>query len=835
MQPDKDLWVATTDGLHMENRGPVRWEQLHNPDKGGSDRINEILRTRDGTMWFATSRGAMVQPPGGGLVVIRDADGQPLDEVTGLAEDDLGRVWLSSGRRPMGAYCFDGKWHHFGRQQHLDALCFHKIRRDRRGNLWFLGLSDHPDEQRSDGTGAFMFDGKTFTHWGGSDGLPNDRVYGFCEGPDGARWFGTAAGLGCYRNGRWQTWTQSTGLRCDRVFALDVDALGGVWFAQSIFGLGHLDAGGNLQFFDSDDGLSASEVTDLRFDERGWLWIATPDGLNVLRDGHITALRHDVGLVFSDLWPVLPLADCVYVGSLGHGVQVLKLAALDQRAPQLAIKEAAWQEDTATLSWSARGPWGLPGEGRVLTRYRIDAEPWSRWSTTEAIHRGSVLAGKHQLEVEAKGAFGSVTAPVRKTFQAPLLPYLRPLFYAPIAVSLLIAVACATVLIRRQRRHLRERRALEEQLRQVQKMEAIGRLAGGIAHDFNNLLTAINGYSDLVLSMLPDGSTARESIEKIQRAGERAASLTAQLLAFSRKQIVCDRTINLNEIALDLVDMLRRLLGEDIELELDLAPDLGLVRADPGQVQQVLLNLTVNARDAMNQGGHLIVRTRNDERAVEVRLAVSDTGCGIAAEHRAHLFEPFYTTKELGKGTGLGLAMVYGIVQQSGGRITVDSEPGCGTTFTIHLPRVAAVKPSGQADPVAPSESHGGETVLIVEDEPDVRSLMRDTLACSGYRVLEATDGVHALEVARSHGETIHLLLTDVVMPRSSGPELARQLARVRPETRVLYVSGYTGDARLDHHGAGRIAFIQKPFRATELKRRVHEVLHAPAAALAKR
>jgi two-component system cell cycle sensor histidine kinase/response regulator CckA len=391
-------------------------------------------------------------------------------------------------------------------------------------------------------------------------------------------------------------------------------------------------------------------------------------------------------------------------------------------------------------------------------------------------------------------------------------------------------------------RDVSERRELEEQLRQAQKMEAVGRLAGGVAHDFNNLLTVINGYSDITIGRLPAEDPLRSQVEEVRKAGERAAGLTRQLLAFSRKQVLRPEVIDLNEVVSEMEKMLRRLIGEDIVLRAALGPGLGSVKADPGQVEQVLMNLAVNARDAMPCGGRLTIGTENvylDEAYAAhhvsvapgryVMLAVSDTGVGMDEETRARIFEPFFTTKEKGKGTGLGLSTVYGIVKQSGGNIWVYSEAGRGTTFKIYLPRVDA--DAREHRPAAESAEGltGTETILLAEDDEPVRDMTRIILSDYGYRVLAAENGAAAIAIFESTEETIDLLLTDVVMPGVSGRELADRLTRLRPETKVLYMSGYTDDA-IVHHGVLEegVNFLQKPFTPDALARRVREVLGSP-------
>ena len=384
-----------------------------------------------------------------------------------------------------------------------------------------------------------------------------------------------------------------------------------------------------------------------------------------------------------------------------------------------------------------------------------------------------------------------------------------------------------------------EHKQLGQQLIQAQKMEAVGRLAGGVAHDFNNLLTIINGYAALLSEETSTEDPRRARLKEILMAGERAASLTRQLLAFSRRQVLEPRVLNLNSVLADVAKMLRRLIGEDVELVSTLKPDLGRVKVDPGQIEQVIMNLAVNARDAMPQGGKLFIETSNVEIDANyarrhspmmpgkyVMVAVSDTGCGMDLETQAHAFEPFFTTKEKGHGTGLGLATVYGIVKQSGGFIWVYSAPGHGSTFKIYLPFIEEALPT--AEPAeAPAElAKGSETVLVVEDERGVRSLVCEALASHGYKVLEAAGAASALEISERYTEPIHLLLTDVVMPQTGGKELAKGFSTLHPETKVLYMSGYTDDA-IVRHGIleGGTSFLQKPFQPKALLLKIREVL----------
>ena len=383
-----------------------------------------------------------------------------------------------------------------------------------------------------------------------------------------------------------------------------------------------------------------------------------------------------------------------------------------------------------------------------------------------------------------------------------------------------------------------ERRALEDQFRQAQKMEAVGRLAGGVAHDFNNLLMVVSGYTEVLMEALDENHPLLVKVQAIQQAADRATTLTRQLLAFSRKQLLELKVVDVNSIVADMERLLRPLIGENIDLTTRLTPNVGHTRADAGQLEQVIMNLVVNAKDAMPDGGRILIQTseadpdtaRREHSLIEpgayILLSVSDTGAGMDRETQSRIFEPFFTTKEKGKGTGLGLSTVYGIVKQGGGYIFAQSEPGCGTTFRIYLPRVADPADSPRVDKHSQAAAGGSETVLLVEDEESVRELVRETLKTRGYTVIEASDGIAGMRVSEEYQGNIEILITDVVMPGMSGRELAKRVAAARPNIRVLYLSGYTEDAII-HEGALEpgTGFLQKPFTLQVLARKVREVL----------
>ncbi len=450
----------------------------------------------------------------------------------------------------------------------------------------------------------------------------------------------------------------------------------------------------------------------------------------------------------------------------------------------------------------------------------LDLRPLTDRDSRDAVWKYSTLGAFHQGTWRHQSKDGRI-------FKVELVAH--ELDYAGKKVRLVVA------------QDVSERQQLEEQLRQAQKMEAVGRLAGGVAHDFNNLLMVIKGHTELLLGSLPAEDASRRKIEQIERSADRATTLTRQLLAFSRMQVLQPRTINLNTIVEDMGKLLPRLIGEDIELAIHTARDLGAIRADAGQIEQILMNLAVNARDAMPKGGKLLIETSNQELDGEyksvhpvvkpgkyVLLAVSDTGTGMDAETQAHIFEPFFTTKEQGKGTGLGLSTVYGVVKQSGGFIWVYSELGKGATFKIYLPRVDAATDAPVQTTVSAQLPRGTETVLLAEDEQDVREVAREFLESAGYKVLLAANGEEALSRAEAHIGAIDLLLTDMVMPGMMGRDLARKLRQLRPEVGVIYMSGYSEHAAAEATKSDPLATVlTKPFSRAAILRTVREILQS--------
>jgi two-component system, cell cycle sensor histidine kinase and response regulator CckA len=482
----------------------------------------------------------------------------------------------------------------------------------------------------------------------------------------------------------------------------------------------------------------------------------------------------------------------------------------------------------------------------AITSWNRGAEKLYQYSATEAVGASIFLIVPPSLLDEERGILDRVTrGEVVRQYETERRRKDGSLVAVAVTISPVRDATGTVVAVAKIARDLTAKRGaeaahhkIEEQFRQAQKMEAVGRLAGGVAHDFNNLLSVILSYSDLALTDLKAGDPMRDDMEQIQAAGRSATELTGQLLAFSRQQVLQPRVLDLNASVAGMDRMLRRLIGEDVELTLAAAVDLGRVLADPGQIEQVVMNLAVNARDAMPDGGKLTIETSNVELDAAyvsahvgvapgryVMIAVSDTGTGMDAATRARVFEPFFTTKPVGKGTGLGLATVFGIVQQSGGHVDVYSEPGHGTAFKVYFPRTDKAAETPRA--AGPRESlRGSETILLVEDEEQVRAVACAILRRYGYHVLETSNGVDARVTSDGFAKEIHLLLTDVVMPGMSGRKLAEELTLRRPQMKVLYASGYTDDA-IVHHGvlAAGVAFLQKPFTPDAILRKVRQVL----------
>lgn len=519
--------------------------------------------------------------------------------------------------------------------------------------------------------------------------------------------------------------------------------------------------------------------------------------------------------------------------------RAVELAKVQMSIQQENLRQANERQE-AVIQASPFAIIALDGAGKV-TSWNPAAERLFGWTAGEAVGHIPPFIESHQLaELQEKlerTARGEVICGMERQRRrkdgtvADIAIWTAPLRDAEGSISATI-VAIADI---------SERKKLEEQLRHSQKMEAVGRLAGGVAHDFNNLLTVINGYGHMMLDSLRSGDRLHTHAEQIVKAGNQAAALTTQLLAFSRRQMIQPKPVDLNRLITNLEKMLRRVIGEDVALYTLLSPDLANINADANQMEQVLINLVANSRDAMPHGGALTIATKNitlvESLSCEgseippgcyVEMAVSDTGEGMDAETRSHLFEPFFTTKERGKGTGLGLSSVYGSVRQNGGGIVVWSERGSGATFRIYLPQLREPAANDKSEPATQAITCGTETILLVEDEVPLRRMLQETLSSAGYHVLEANDGTDAIRKWEKQATSIDLLLTDVVMPLVNGRQLARRLTSVAPQMRVIYMSGYADDV-IAYHGIldGSTTLVQKPFSPAALLQKLREVLDA--------
>ncbi|HYD54020.1 MAG TPA: two-component regulator propeller domain-containing protein [Gemmatimonadaceae bacterium] len=736
--------------------------------------------------------------------------------------------------------------------------------------------------------------------------LASSSIYAVHESEPNVVWIGTDAGLDRLdlRTARVTHLSTRDGLPGERVFGVTTDARGTVWISTDR-GIGRYDPRtGRVDAYLAADGLQGTEFNaSAYFRARdGSIFFGGSSGFNVIQPALIVRNERAPRVVltgfqlFNRRVPIgeagSPLTS--HISTMRHltlapdqSVFTLEFVALDFAAPsknryayRLEGFDADWVQAGAARSATytnlppgdyvfrvraanADGVWNEAG-----TSLRITIRPpvWRTWwfLTLALLAMGGAAAvvsrnarrRRRRLEAmnarleEANARLGQASERDRASQQyleRNVMEMLEAMQrFSAGDHSLALAVTTDDEIGRLRRGFntvVADRKRTEEELRQSQKMDAVGRLAGGIAHDFNNLLTVIKGNTELALEALPDSDPVRTDLADVQRAAQRAASLTRQLLAFSRKQVLQPRLLRLDDVVSEVSRMLERTVGEDVRLHIALSADAAHVRADPGQLEQVLLNLVLNARDAMPRGGDLWIETRevdapdasDAERAAApmrpyVALAVRDTGIGMRPEVRERAFEPFFTTKEVGKGTGLGLSTVYGIVAQSGGFVQASSTVGAGSTFTVYLPRVAEEGVTEDAAPLA-AQPRGSETVLVAEDEPGVRQLVCAVLERAGYTVLRAADGSEALDLASAHVGRIDLLLTDVVMPGMSGRELAERLLPGRPATRVLFMSGYTEDAVV-LHGVSTLgtAFLPKPFTPDVLARTVRAVLDEPAA-----
>ncbi len=871
-----NLWVGT-DGAgltRLNGRKSFTWTM----EEGlPSNVIWTLAETRDGAIWVGTRRG-LARILGGRVTSFAGVDGYPPAGIRAILEDRRGNLWIGGTQ--------GGLWRLRGSEvkrftKEKDGLPSNSItvlRESRDGAIW-IGTMDGGLTRLSRGT---------FTNYSTEHGLRSNNVTAIlCE--DRHVWVGTTDGsLHLVRNDRVLNLPTKGGASSGHAHQILNDDRGSLWMTGER-GITRLERSELLKVANSNIDAATARVYDFRDGFGRWEFQGVSQSSGVR--------RADGSLIFPSASGVVIVRSEAFVKSaVAPAVKVLEVLANGQRVPidddivlpagvkQLEVRYTAtslavpsrvqfsYKLDGADAGWVDAGPRraafysnlsggryrfqvtatnsdGIRGPHGAALSWRVELQFWETWwfyalggvgllfsvfqLSRFRVRRGQARERALRVVVDERTAELSQEISERRRIEASLR-----LSRAELEDRVAERTTELRAALAQTQKDMTERRRLEEQLAQVQKLESIGRLAGGVAHDINNVLTVVLSYSDLVDAGLGPSHPLQAQLRQIRKAAERASNLTHRLLAFARKQIVEPRVINLGELSLNLDGMLRRLIGEDVELLTVTSPNLWSVKADPHQIEQVLVNLAVNARDAMPQGGTLRIETTNvvvDEAFARrhptlkvgehVRMSVSDTGTGMDEHVMQHMFEPFFTTKEPGKGTGLGLATCYGIVQQLGGAIYPESEPGKGTIFSVFVPRVdLPAEPTPRPREMA--IQRGTETVLLVEDEPLVRDIAKSALTDQGYLVLEAEHGEEALAVARAHPAEIALVLTDVVMPKMGGRELVGQLRQARPAIRVLYMSGYTA-ASIDEQDVVEpgTSFLRKPFALAEMLGKVREVL----------
>jgi signal transduction histidine kinase/ligand-binding sensor domain-containing protein/CheY-like chemotaxis protein len=871
----RQLWVGTN-GSGLAQLGPTGRFTWTMQEGLPGNAILALAESREGGIWVGTTRG-LARLHNGRVTSFETAPGYPRGVVRAILEDRQGSLWVGTRN---GLYRLKGgTWTMFGPKNGLSSEFVTVIREANDGTIW-IGTYDG---------GLTRLIGHRFTAYTTEQGLRSNNVTAIlCD--DQYVWVGTRDGaVHLIRADRALVLPSRSGASIGAPRQLLDDDRGSIWVTGER-GIARFDRSDLLKVSNAQRAAATATVYDHRDGFGRWGFQGFSSAGVRRADGSLAfASTTGVVIVRSDAFSKLPVVPLVHV---------LEVLADGQPMPldgDLVLPAGVKQLELRYTATSLSVP------SRVTFRYKLEGADadWVDAGTRRAAFYSNLRGGRYRFRVTATNSDG-VDSPVGAalSWRVELQFWETWWFYALCGVGFLLTVlqlsrfrvrrgqarerALRVIVDERtaelsqeiaERRRIEaslrlsraqledrvaerttelraalaqtqkdmaERRRLEEQLAQVQKLESIGRLAGGVAHDINNVLTVVLSYSDLVDAGLGASHPLQAQLRQIRKAAERASNLTHRLLAFARKQIVEPRVINLGELAQNLDGMLRRLIGEDVELLTVTSPNLWSVKADPHQIEQVLVNLAVNARDAMPQGGTLRIETVNvviDEAFARrhptlkvgehVRLSVSDTGVGMDEHVMQHMFEPFFTTKEPGKGTGLGLATCYGIVQQLGGSIYPESEPGKGTIFSVFLPRVdLPAEPTPR--PRETTIQRGHETVLLVEDEPLVRDIAKSALSDQGYQVLEAEHGEEALVVAREHGADIAIVLTDVVMPKMGGRELVEQLRRERPAIRVLYMSGYTA-AGIDEQDVVEpgTAFLRKPFALAEMLGKVREVLDA--------
>jgi signal transduction histidine kinase/CheY-like chemotaxis protein len=863
------FWLATSLGL--ARHAPAAWRTPSELSEV-MGHIATVFESRRGEMYALHERALLRRADGAWTIVPLPPGLRPDVSFTdNLAELPDGRILLGAYEAQGDQLAFDGlslpTFHprdgRFGTLRHPEGRRLQLVAAGTSGRTWVITGSG--DDIRLE-----IFDGRTFTPVFTAGRRWLSRPRSLTENRNGELVIvGDGTGVGRWRNGKYEVLGPDAGYPGSGPFCVLDLGDGRYWFGDrdSV-----IELAGN-QFRTLRSGIQS--VRSLTRSRDGVIWVASGSGLHAWRDGSWLTITSADGLPAGGVYDVLETAAGELWVSTTSGISRYFPDA-DRDPPDSLLDESpnvrrAPPTGEARLIFRGRDRWDYTAPERLLYSWRIDGRAWSPLQAESVAALTGLASGAHTFEVRAVDRNWNVDpSPARFEFMV-LAPWYRETGFLVVgALGLAILSAAIGLLITRYLRlerlvgertsaladmnqHLRreledrergekERARLEAQLAQSQKLEAIGRLAGGIAHDFNNLLTVVWSYSELIRAQLPALSPLATPALEIGRAAERAAALTRQLLAFGRHQVVRPEVLDLNEVIGDIQRMLRRLIGEDIDLECRRGPRLWGVMADRGRIEQVIVNLAVNARDAMPGGGKLTIETSNVLRDTDfarvhagvgpgayVLVAVTDTGVGMSADTRARVFEPFFTTKEGGRGTGLGLATVYGIIAQAGGHIWVYSEPGRGATFTIHLPRSEAEAESATALPEALAPVLGDEVILLVEDDETVRTLTATILRSHGFEALEAASGEEAEAIVARDGHRVDLVLSDIVLPGMSGPHLVERLRATWPALRVVFMSGYADDAVVRHGLLEReVAFVQKPFVPDALLRKVRETLDAP-------
>jgi signal transduction histidine kinase/ligand-binding sensor domain-containing protein/CheY-like chemotaxis protein len=872
------LWVGTDGaGLTQWRKGAAfTWSMDHGLP---SNVIWTIAERRDGSIWVGTSRG-LASITAGRVVSYANVEGWPQGGIRAIHEDRSGALWIGTNR--FGLWRFrNGEIKRFtpgGRDSAGLSNNISVLREERDGTLW-IGTYDG---------GLTRYSRGRFSSYTTEHGLRSNDVTAIHS--DGQYvWVGTLDGsLHLVRNDRVLALPTQGGASSGHALQILDDGRGSIWMTGER-GITRLERADLIKVSNAQREAAQATVYDHRDGFGRWEFQGVGQASGVRRADGSLAFPSAAGVIIvrSEGFtksPIVPVVKVLEVLADGQPVAVDDELVLPAGVKQVEVRYTAtslavpsrvlfkYRLDGADADWVDAGPRraafysglsggryrfaviatnsdGVAGSKGAELGFRVDLQLWETWwfyglcgvgfvalvfqLSRFRVRRVQARERALRVIVDERTAELSQEIAERRRIEASLRTSRDELEDRVEERTMELRAALA-----QKEKDMAERRRLEEQLNQVQKLESIGRLAGGVAHDINNVLTVVLSYSDLVDAGLGKSHPLQAQLRQIRKAAERASNLTHRLLAFARKQIVEPRVINLGELAQNLDGMLRRLIGEDVELLTVTSPNLWSVKADPHQIEQVLVNLAVNARDAMPQGGTLRIETTNVviddvfarrhptlKTGEHVRLSVSDTGVGMDEHVMQHMFEPFFTTKEPGKGTGLGLATCYGIVQQLGGAIYPESEPGKGTIFSVFIPRVDL--PAEPTPRVAETAiQRGTETVLLVEDEPLVRDIAKSALSDQGYYVLEAEHGEHAVAVAREYDGEIHVVLTDVVMPKMGGRELVENLRRTRHGIRVLYMSGYTA-AGIDEQDVVEpgTAFLRKPFALAEMLAKVREVL----------